>query len=212
MATSIKLNSPYYWDSSNVVYNRTPLNTTLNNINTSLNNINTSLTGLNTKANNCKDYLKIYKSNSSEPLDWPGAIGQWTVFGSMTTWQQYGSRLTRDGYWIKIGAGVEKIRIRAQVLCQIDAWSANDWLMLGIGKNGTTTNIGTIVAKTIISELAWINLQCEAIVDVVEGDYFGMYVRNEVNKSFKFYNYSSGFGNTPSCSLEVEVIKYSDNL
>ena len=34
MATSIKLNSPYYWDSSNLVYNRTPLNTTLNNINT----------------------------------------------------------------------------------------------------------------------------------------------------------------------------------
>ena len=205
MATSIKLNSPYYWDSSNVVYNRTPLNTVLN-------NINTSLTGLNTKTNNCKDYIKIYKTNNTEPLDWPGNVGVWTVFGSLTTWQQYGSLLARDGYWIKIGANIEKVRVRAQVICQIDAWSANDWLMLGIGMNGSTNNIGTIVAKSIISELGWITLQCEAIVDVKQGDYFGMYVRNEVNKSFKFYNYASGFGSTPSCALEVEVIKYSDNL
>lgn len=48
MATSIKLNSPYYWDSSNVVYNRTPLNTVLGNIGTSINNLNSSINTLNT--------------------------------------------------------------------------------------------------------------------------------------------------------------------
>lgn len=197
MAKSIKLDSPYYWDSSSVVYNRATLDTVL--------------TKLNTKINNTKDYLKIYKANSLEPLDWPGAVGQWTIFGNMTTGESYGSLLTRNGNYIQVGKNVEKIRIKAKVICQIDSWSANDWLFLGIGKNGGSTNIGTEISKSLISELHWITLQCETIVDVVEGDKFAMYVRNEENKSFKFYNYT-GFGNSPECFLEAEVIKYSDNF
>lgn len=215
MAKAVKLRNELYLDSTSIVHNKVKLNTVLDNINTSITNINIKNTSQDSKIlkgfNQCKDYIMMAKNNNSEPLDWPGYVGKWTIFGSMITSKSYGSLLTRSGNYIVVGKNVEKVRVRAKVICQIDSWSANDWLFLCIGKNGANNyDAGTVVAKSIISELNWVTLQCEAIVDVVEGDKFAMYVRNEVDKSFKFYNYI-GFGDSPGCFLEVEVLKYSDD-
>ena len=90
MSKAIKFKNNTYLDSSSVVHTKVALNTILT-----------------------SNYMIIGKS--VEPLRWADK-GTWATMDFKTRLDSNGTKLTHSGNAIKIGTGVSKIRVVAQVL------------------------------------------------------------------------------------------------
>ena len=128
-----------YLDSSSVVHNKVALNTILT-----------------------PNYMIIGKS--VEPLRWEDK-GTWATMDFKTRLDSNGTKLTHSGNAIKIGTGVSKIRVVAQVLydgSNVDA--SSNYIFMRISQN----NVGK--SKTINGFHRWGTLHTEAILKVSSGD------------------------------------------
>ena len=174
MSKAIKFKDNTYFDSTGVVHERTPLNEVLNNIGNITNAYSTSQTD----AYSC-DYVnekldEIYtntKSKMTIGLSANQTHTSTTKVGLNKVMNSIGNKFTLNSNGIRIGAGVTKVKVSANILQH--ASSVN--LYGGyITKNGTNlasaVNVGF---NTITNTNSWAFFHTgmsPIIIDVVEGD------------------------------------------
>ena len=174
MSKAIKFKDNTYFDSTGVVHERTPLNEVLNNIGNRTNAYSTSQTD----AYSC-DYVnekldEIYtntKSKMTIGLSANQTHTSTTKVGLNKVMNSIGNKFTLNSNGIRIGAGVTKVKVSANILQH--ASSVN--LYGGyITKNGTNlasaVNVGF---NTITNTNSWAFFHTgmsPIIIDVVEGD------------------------------------------
>ena len=176
MSKAIKFKNNTYLDSSSVVHNKVALNTILT-----------------------PNYMIIGKS--VEPLRWADK-GTWATMDFKTGLDSNGTKLTHSGNAIKIGTGVSKIRVVAQVLydgSNVDA--SSNYIFMRISQN----NVGK--SKTINGFHRWGTLHTEAILKVSSGDLIKCDVLKSMSNEIGFYDYTGNFGAGVGCYLMVEVIE-----
>ena len=176
MSKSIKFKNNIYLDSSSVAHNTKPLNEILT-----------------------ANYMMIGKS--SEPLRW-SAQDTWQPMNFTTKITSSGDKLILQGNGIKIGDGVSKVRVTAQILYDVSGLDAStNYLFLRISNN----NVGK--TKAITGMLRWGTLHTEAIFNVSKNDIIKCDVLKSNNKEIGFYDYTQNFGSGNGCYLIVEVIE-----
>ena len=188
MSKAIKFKDNTYFDSTGVVHERTPLNEVLNNIGNITNAYSTSQTDA-YSCNYINEKLYEISTNTKSAI----TIGlSANVSHTATTkvaldivMSSIGDKFTLSDNGIKIGAGVTKVKVSANILQQ-----ASDVNLYGgyITKNGT--NLASVVNvgfNTIPRTNSWEYFHTgisPIIIDVVEGDiiYLCSYVKNTTSK------------------------------
>lgn len=176
MSKAIKFRNNTYLDSSSIVHNKKTLDTILT-----------------------PNYMIIGKN--VEPLKWT-TKGSWNAMDFLKKLDSNGSKLSHSGNGIKIGTGVSKIRVVAQVLYDgsgIDA--SNNYIFMRISNNGVGKS------KTINGFHRWGTLHTEAILRVSSGDLIKCDVLKSMSNEIGFYDYTGNFGEGVGCYLMVEVIE-----
>lgn len=176
MSKAIKFRNNMYLDSTSVVHNMKPLNEILT-----------------------PNYMMIGKS--IEPLKW-SAQNTWQPMDFKTKVTSSGNKLIHEGNGIKIGDGVSKVRVVAQILYDVSGLDASsNYLFMRISNN----NVGK--SKSITAMHRWGDLHTEAIFSVSKNDIIKCDVLKSNNKEIGFYDYTQNFGSGNGCYLIVEVIE-----
>ena len=109
MSKAIKFRNNTFLDSSSIVHNKKTLNEVLT-----------------------PNYMMIGKS--SEPLRW-SAQDTWQPMDFKTKITSSGNKLIHEGNGIKIGEGVSKVRVTAQILYDVSGLDqASNYLLIRINK------------------------------------------------------------------------------
>ena len=176
MSKSIKFKNNIYLDSSSVAHNKKPLNEVLT-----------------------PNYMMIGKS--VEPLKW-STQDTWQPMDFKTKITSSGNKLIHEGNEIKIGEGVSKVRVTAQILYDVSGLDqASNYLFMRISNN----NVGK--SKSITGMLRWGTLHTEAVFNVSKNDIIKCDVLKSNNKEIGFYDYTQNFDSGNGCYLIVEVIE-----
>ena len=176
MNKSIKFKNNIYLDTSSIVHSTRILNELLT-----------------------PNYMMIGKT--VEPLRW-STQDTWQPMDFKTKITSFGNKLIHDGNGIRIGSGVSKVRVVAQILYDVSGLDAStNYLFMRISNN----NIGK--SKSITGMHRWGTLHTEAIFNVSEDDIIKCDVLKSTNKEISFYDYTQNFGAGSGCYLIVEVIE-----
>lgn len=176
MAKSVRLKNNLYLDSSSIVHNKKILNTILT-----------------------PNYMIIGKS--VEPLRW-AVKGAWNAMDFTKKLDSNGSKLSHSENAIKIGTGVSKIRVVAQVLYDASGIDASsNYIFMRISQN----KVGK--SKTINGFHRWGTLHTETILKVSPGDLIRCDVLKSMSNEIGFYDYTESFNSGVGCYLMVEVIE-----
>ena len=145
------------------------------------------------------NYMMIGKS--VEPLKW-STQDTWQPMDFKTKITSSGNKLIHEGNGIKIGEGVSKVRVTAQILYDVSGLDqASNYLFMRISNN----NVGK--SKSITGMLRWGTLHTEAIFNVSKNDIIKCDVLKSNNREIGFYDYTQNFGSGNGCYLIVEVIE-----
>lgn len=176
MSRSIKFRNNTYLDSTGIVHNQKLLSDILS-----------------------VNYMRIGKS--AEPQTWT-SVDSWTVINFNKTLSSSGNRLTYYDKGIKIGSGVSKVRVTAQVLFDVSGANiSSHYIIMRIRKN----NDGK--AKAIFPLLRWGTISTSTIIDVTENDVIRADLIKNLSGSVGLYDYTQNFGGGEGCFLLVEVIE-----
>lgn len=149
-------------------------------------------------------YVYVAKNNGdNEPINW-NVAEKWNYVTMTTVVANTNTTFFKpngSGH-IVIGAGVKKVRAYGQAILDISNWSASNYLFCRISKN----DVG--VAKSITSELRWVTLYSDVIIDVAEGDVLKFELRAGATTAKAIYNYVSSFGAGYANYFIVEAIEY----
>ena len=176
MSKAIRFKNNTYLDSSSIAHNQKPLNEILT-----------------------PNYMVIGKVN--EPIKWSTNMS-WVPMDFKKLVTSSGNKLVHSGTGIKIGNGVSKVRVVAQILYDVaNIDSSANYLFMRISKN----NEGK--SKTITGLHRWGTLHTEAIFNVVQNDIIRCDVYKNTDREIGFYDYTGNFGVGEGCYLIVEVIE-----
>lgn len=154
---------------------------------TSINNIKTQIT---------HDFMVLGFSGAESTWTQDGT---WIPVGFGAVKSYFGTKLINSMPNVKIGAGVSKVRVYAQLTYYQE--SSEDYMFLAITKNGTNQ------AKAIQAMATWGQITVDYVLSVKEGDLIGAQVyKDNAGGKVNLQDFTS-FTNAPCNYLLVEVIE-----
>lgn len=163
------------------------LSNSVNELQTSVNNIKTQIT---------HDFMVL--GFSGDESTWT-EDGVWVPVGFGAVKSSSGSKLINSMPNVKIGKGVSKVRVFAQLTYYQE--STDDYMFLAITKNGTNQ------AKSIQAMAMWGQITVDYVLSVKEGDLIGAQVYKDNDGVRVDLQDFTSFTSAPCNYLLVEVIE-----
>lgn len=163
------------------------LSNSVNELQTSVNNIKTQIT---------HDFMVLGFSGAESTWTEDGV---WVPVGFGAVKSSSGSKLINSMPNVKIGKGVSKVRVFAQLTYYQE--STEDYMFLAITKNGTNQ------AKSIQAMAAWGQITVDYVLSVSEGDLIGAQVYKDNDGVRVDLQDFTSFTKAPCNYLLVEVIE-----
>lgn len=163
------------------------LSNSVNELQTSVNSIQTQIT---------HDFMVLGFSGAESTWTEDGV---WVPVGFGAVKSSSGSKLINSMPSVKIGKGVSKVRVFAQLTYYQQ--STDDYMFLAITKNGTNQ------AKSIQAMAQWGQITVDYVLSVKEGDLIGAQVYKESDGGRVYLQDFTSFTSAPCNYLLVEVIE-----